>query len=379
MPIDLSINQGTHCSPKAIEVLKKYDDHMSLREYSDAENRELLDTLARINDVRAENLYVDNGSGPILRTMLYEILRKRTQSSISGIVKYLLFKRLNTALVTPRFTYKKIPPNAAKNGVPVDYIPTGPEQNFRLRVRDIEEAIARHDEDCIVYLVNPNNPSGNLQLSRDEIVDLVASYPDTMFWIDEAYFEYVDPELYQSVASLVTRHDNLIVSRSMSFAYGLASLRIGYFIADPKWVEVMEKQRVPYRIGKLQQEIALACLNDEEFLPFIREQTRTERERLRMALEAYPNVEVFPSVSNFLFCRFRDGRSSRPFADKLLELGVAIKRESPHGGRRFDEYFRVSVGIPEENDAFIDVLDEAMAVYSDHEPRDVREHLKLVS
>lgn len=365
MTIDLSINQGTHCSPKAIDVLRTYEDNSSLREYTDPENRELLETLARVNDVRVENVYIDNGTGPILRTALYEILRQRTQSSLKGIVKYLLFKKLDTPLITPQFTYKKIPPNAAKNGIPVAYIPLGPDTNFRINPTDVSTAISQYG-DGIVYIVNPNNPTGNILLSHDEIATLVAKHPDSLFWIDEAYHEYLEPENYQSVAHLVRRHDNLIVSRSFSFAWGLASLRIGFFIADPKWVQLMEKTTVPYRIGKLQQEVALASVTDDEFLPWLRTYVGVERERLTKALEAYPNVEVFPSEVNYLFCRFKDGRSSLPFADKLRELGILIKRETPHGGMRFEEFFRVSVGLAEENDVFIAKLDDALSVFDDH-------------
>ncbi len=367
MTIDLSINQGTHCSKKAVEVLRTYDNNTSLREYTDPENRDLLETLARINQVRVENIYVDNGTGPILRTALYEILRQRTQSSIKGIVKYLLFKKLDTPLITPRFTYKKIPPNAAKNGIPVAYIPLGPETNFRINPADVSAAIEANG-DGIVYIVNPNNPTGNIMLSHDEIATLVAKHPDSLFWIDEAYHEYVDPDDYQTVAHLVRRHDNLIVSRSFSFAWGLASLRIGFFMADPKWVQLIEKTTVPYRIGKLQQDVALASVTDEEFLPSIREFAAKERTKLTEALDAYDNIEVFPSQVNYLFCRFKDGRSSLPFADKLRELGLLIKRETPHGGMRFEEYFRVSVGLEDENDAFIAKLDEALSVYPDHKP-----------
>lgn len=368
MAIDLSINQGTHCSPKAIDVLRTYEDNTSLREYTDPENRDLLEALARYNQVRVENIYIDNGTGPILRTALYEILRQRTQSSIKGIVKYLLFKKLDTPLITPRFTYKKIPPNAAKNGIPVAYIPLGPETNFRIDPADVSEAIAKNG-DGIVYIVNPNNPTGNLLLTHDEIATLVAKHPDSLFWIDEVYHEYLDPADYQSVAHLVRRFDNLIVSRSFSFAWGLASLRIGFFMADPKWVQLIEKTTVPYRIGKLQQEVALASIGDEAFLPWLREFVGKERTRLTEALESYPNIEVFPSSVNYLFCRFKDGRSSLPFSDKLRELGLLIKRETPHGGMRFEEYFRVSVGLEHENTAFIDALDEALSVYEDHTPK----------
>ena len=368
MPIDMSINQGTHCSPKAIEVLQSFDTNTSLREYSDPENRDLLETIARCNDVRAENVCVENGSGPILRTLLYEIIRQRTQSSVGGVMKYLLFKKLSVPVITTKFTYKKIAPYAAKNGVPVDYIITSPEDNFRLDPADISDAIEKQDCDPIVYIVNPNNPTGNIQLSHEQIKGLVERHPDTLFWIDEVYYEYVDPADYHSVASLVTRYDNIIVSRSMSFAYGLAGLRIGYFMADTKWVQLMKKQRTSYTIGALQARMAKASFLDEDFLPWLREHTNSERARLAEALEAYDNIEVFPSQVNFLFCRFKDGRTSRPFADKLAEMGVLIKREEAHSGFRFDEFFRVSVGIPEENDRFIEILDEALGVYSDHEP-----------
>jgi|AP45_3_1055517.scaffolds.fasta_scaffold10311_2 histidinol-phosphate aminotransferase len=368
MPIDMSINQGTHCSPKAIDVLQTFNTNTSLREYSDPENGELLEVIARVNDVRAENVCVENGSGPILRTLLYEIIRQRTQSSVSGVMKYLLFKKLSVPVITTKFTYKKIAPYAAKNGVPVEYIITSPEDGFSLDPADISDAINKQDSDPIVYIVNPNNPTGNIQLSHEQIKGLLDRHPDTLFWIDEVYYEYVDPTDYLSVASLVTRYDNLIVSRSMSFAYGLAGLRIGYFMADTKWVEIMKKQRTSYTIGDLQARMAKASFEDEEFLPWLREHTDKERGRLREALEAYDNIEVFPSQVNFLFCRFRDGRTSRPFADKLAEMGVLIKREEAHSGFRFDEFFRVSVGIPEENDRFIEILDEALGVYSDHEP-----------
>lgn len=368
MPIDLSINQGTHCSPKAIEVLQSYDSNTSLRAYSDPDNQELLEVIAGVNDVRAENVCVENGSGPILRTMVFEIIRQRTMSSISGMAKYLLFKKLSVPLITPKFTYKKVAPYAEKVGVPVEYILTSPQDHFTLTPADVSDAIARQDAAPIVYLVNPNNPNGSIQLSHDQIRGLLERHPDTLFWIDEVYVEYVDPADYRSVASLVTRYDNLIVSRSMSFAYGLAGLRIGYFMGAPKWIALMKKQRTSYTIGALQAEMAIASLRDEEFLPWLREQTDTQRARLRAALESVENIEVFPSQANFLFCRFRDGRTSRPLADRLAELGVLIKREEAHSGFRFDEFFRVSVGIPQENDRFIELLDEALGVYSDHEP-----------
>src|SRR5690606_28702671 len=164
----------------------------------------------------------------------------------------------------------------------------------------------------------------------------------------------------QNFASLVPRYPNLLVSRTFSFAYGLASLRIGYLLAKQSFVAELDRQITDYRLGTLQEELGIAALEDPDHLPFVREQTRLAREQLYAGIARMPGLQSFPSVANFILCRFTDGRRGAELKTKLGQRGIIIKTFEPGNGQNYDAYFRLTIGLPAENQFLLEQIAEVL-------------------
>ncbi len=355
--LNLGLNDGTYCPQSCIDLLRRFDSRTSLRSYTTPENDPLLDVIAEKDGVGRENIYLSNGSGTLLKQVVPYIIRKKITGSPTRILRHVVSKT-GFPIITPSFTYFKVPLKAMAQGLKVSLIPIGPEDDFRLDLSALRAALDRHDG--LVYLANPNNPTGRVQLLRPELEALLRDYPRSIFWIDEAYVQYVDPALHQPVSDLVPRYSNLLVSRTFSFAYGLAGLRIGYLLARPDLVTIFKGQVVDYRLGVLQEQMAIAALTDPEHLDFIRRECAEQRAYLSEGLAALGGIQVFPSQANFLLCRFTDGRSGFDLADRLLARGIRIKTMKPVQDYQFTEYFRLTLGTAEENRRLLKTIAEVL-------------------
>lgn len=348
--LNLGLNDGTYCPQACVDLLKSMDGRTALRNYSTADNEALRHALAQMDGVAAENIYLANGSGPILKQAIPFLIRREIKRRASRVLKH-FFSKNGFPIITPAFTYFKVPLKSMKIGLHVHLLETGPENNFALDLGALRKLLKK--QDGLVYIANPNNPTGQLQLSRDEIISLVEAFPDSIFWIDEAYVQFMPPELHKPVSDLVPAHKNLVVSRSFSFAYGLASLHLGYLIAQEDLVKNLESQVTEYRIGKFQEEILLAAISDENHQEEIRAWTQEAVQTLREGLEAIGGIETYPSHCNMVLCRFTDGRLAAPFAQAMQAQGIRIKVFKPVGATDFTAYFRVTTGIPKENQRLI--------------------------
>ena len=348
--LNLGLNDGTYCPQACIDLLKSLDGRTALRNYSTADNEPLRRALAQMDGVAPENIYLANGSGPILKQAIPFLIRREIKRRTSRVIKH-LFTKNGFPIITPAFTYFKVPLKSVKVGLQVHLLETGPETDFALDVTALETLLKK--QDGLVYIANPNNPTGQLQLSRDEIIHLLEQFPNSIFWIDEAYVQYMPPELHRPVSDLVPAHKNLVVSRSFSFAYGLAALHLGYLIAQEKLVEDLESQVTEYRIGKFQEDVLLAAIKDEKHGEEIRAWTKEAVKVLREGLEAIGGIETFPSHCNMVLCRFVDGRLAAPFAQAMQAQGIRIKVFKPISTTDYSAYFRVTTGIPEENKRLI--------------------------
>jgi len=202
----------------------------------------------------------------------------------------------------------------------------------------------------IVYLANPNNPTGtwfdDAQLDR-----FVARVPsDVLIVVDEAYCEYVDAPGLSTALRLADRHPNLIVTRTFSKAYALAGLRIGYFIAHPSVVAVIERLRESFNVNNIALAAAEAALADSAYLAKARVFNATERAWLRAGLHAHGYV-VLPSQTNFLLVDL--GRDAADLERHLFERGVIVR---PMGGYGLAQTVRISVGSRAENQRLLDAL-----------------------
>ncbi|OPY49173.1 MAG: Aspartate aminotransferase [Methanosaeta sp. PtaU1.Bin112] len=196
----------------------------------------------------------------------------------------------------------------------------------------------------MAFLCSPNNPTGNV-MSEEEICALLES-TEAIVFLDEAYVEFAD----RSLIRLVDRYDNLIVGRTLSKAFGLAGMRLGYAVAPP-WIAEQYRRAAPpfYGISCASVAAGTAALSD---LPFMRrtvEKIKSERERLQKATGAHP------SQANFLY--LETPISSREYVERFLARGIIIRDCRSFWGAG-ENHARVTVGTPSENDRFLSAFQE---------------------
>ncbi len=213
------------------------------------------------------------------------------------------------------------------------------------------EAITR--ETKIVYVANPNNPTGTY-LSIEAIETFLAGVAArhgtrVTVVLDEAYNEFLEPALRVDGVALVKRYPNLIVSRSFSKAYGLAGLRVGFAMAQPALTDLLNRVRQPFNVNSLAQAAAIAALNDKEFLTKSFAVNRDGKEQLQKAFEKL-GLQFVPSYANFVLVKVGDAARINL---ELLKRGVIVR---PVAGDGLPEWLRISIGLPHENQTFIDAL-----------------------
>lgn len=359
-PLNLGLNDGTWCAAGAVEAMKQFTGRNALRNYSHAENQPLLDAISEVDKVTPDHIYLANGSGPILKQCVPHLIKTSIMASPMRVIRHVLTKT-GYPIITPSVTYCKVPRGAANKGLTVAPVEINPDDGWKLHVDRLRAAIRRHDG--VVYIVNPNNPTGNLLIDRDTLRDLMREFPRSIFWIDEAYVQYVEPELHTPVSDMVPAHDNLVVSRSFSFAYGLAALRLGYLLANKATIADFRNQVPDYKVGGLQEAVGVASLLDPEHLPFVRAESRKARDYIRGVLDGQKGVESYPSLTNFVYARFTDGRTGPELAKRMGKRGVLIKKFEPAMGYNYDPYWRLTIGLEDENRLMMQHLVEVLAEY----------------
>jgi len=206
------------------------------------------------------------------------------------------------------------------------------------------------DKTAIVFLANPNNPTGTW-VGENELVDfLEALGPDVWVVLDEAYWEYVDEPGYPDGTKLLERYANLIVTRTFSKIHGLAALRVGYGISSPLAADLMNRARQPFNVNSLALAAAEAALQDQSFTATSRQMNKTGKQYLQSGLDNLGLVYI-PSAANFLCVDV--GMESMPVYEALLQEGVIVRPVAEYG---LPHHLRVTVGLPEENARFLDTL-----------------------
>ena len=200
----------------------------------------------------------------------------------------------------------------------------------------------------LVFLCSPNNPTGSV-IARDVVLRLAKDFPDVIVVLDEAYVEFGDAP---SLASEVGRTRNLVVTRTLSKAYGLAGVRMGVAIANPALIAQMRKVLPPYPVPRPVERAVMRALSPAAMAAYAdRIATwKTERRRVAEALERSPFVEkVYPSEANFILFEARD-------VDAMLESLAGMDVKIRDFRLKMDDHFRLSIGSPEENDVALAAL-----------------------
>jgi histidinol-phosphate aminotransferase len=205
----------------------------------------------------------------------------------------------------------------------------------------------------VVFVANPNNPTGTLA-PREDVIELVNNVPDNVLLVmDEAYIEFLDDAM--DLVSLVRlgARPNLLLMRTFSKIFGLAGLRLGYGIGHPDLIAAFEKIRQPFNINSIAQAGALAAMDDVEHM----NKTRANNARgLNFFSAAFRqmNLEFVPSAANFVLVRVGEGQ--RVF-EAMQKQGVIVR---PMGGYLLPEWIRLSVGTPQENERGLKALKAAL-------------------
>jgi len=300
--------------------------------YPDGNAFALKAALARKYGVGMEQLVIGNGSN--------DVLEIATQAFLSA----------GSSAVFAQYSFAVYPLATIARGarcIQVKARNYGHDLNAMLRA--IDQATTR-----IVFIANPNNPTGTF-LPGKKIEAFLAQVPqDVLVVLDEAYSEFLPTEArYDSIAWLAS-FPNLLVTRTLCKAYGLAGLRLGYGVAQPEIADLMNRVRQPFNASNVAQAAAVAALEDQDFVERVAENNRQGMVQLTAAFTEL-GLEWIPSFGNFVTIRVGDAVK---VDQSLLAQGVIVR---PIAGYGMPEWLRVSVGLPEENARFIAALRRALA------------------
>jgi len=220
---------------------------------------------------------------------------------------------------------------------------------------DLEAMAAAIDSNTrVVFIANPNNPTGTW-FDQAALNSFLAKVPaDVLVVLDEAYIEYAaDTDLPDGMAYL-SRYPNLLVSRTFSKAYGLAALRVGYAISSLDIAEVLNRVRQPFNVNSLALVAACAALQDQDYLERSRDNNKQGMQQLEAGFKKL-GLSWLPSKGNFIAVEFQGDAAA--INQALLEQGVIVR---PVAGYGMANFLRVSIGTATENQRFLDVLTQVL-------------------
>lgn len=207
----------------------------------------------------------------------------------------------------------------------------------------------------MVFVANPNNPTGTL-IGKAELKKFLSLVPKhTLIILDEAYDEYLTDELKAESIGWLAEFDNLVISRTFSKAYGLAGLRVGFGLTSNAIADLMNRVRQPFNVNSIAQAAAVASLGDDEFVERTRALNQAGMVQITQGLEKL-GLTFIPSFANFVSFKVPDARG---VYERLLNQGVIVR---PIANYEMPDYLRVSIGLFSENARFLEALAEAIKI-----------------
>ncbi|WOD19194.1 histidinol-phosphate transaminase [Paraburkholderia kirstenboschensis] len=306
-----------------------------LGRYPDANAFELKAALSERYGVPSDWITLGNGSNDILEIAAHAFVEKG-QSIIYAQYSFAVY-----ALATQGLGARAIVVPAVKYG------------------HDLDAMLAAIADDTrLIFVANPNNPTGTF-IEGSKLEAFLDKVPrNVAVVLDEAYTEYLPAEKRYDSIEWVRRYPNLLVSRTFSKAFGLAGLRVGFAIAQPELTDLLNRLRQPFNVNTLAQAAAIAALNDQAFLEKSAALNAQGYRRLTEAFEKL-GLEYVPSDGNFVLVRVGNDEAAGTRVNiELLKQGVIVR---PVGNYGLPQWLRVTIGLPEENEAFIAALEKTLA------------------
>ncbi|HOO64905.1 MAG TPA: aminotransferase class I/II-fold pyridoxal phosphate-dependent enzyme, partial [Synergistaceae bacterium] len=258
-------------------------------------------------------------------------------------------------VVIPRITYGLYREISRVMGAEIVSVP--PERDFGISLEALKKALSPKTK--LLWLANPNNPTGTL-LDPEVLEELFRILPEkALVVLDEAYAEFADPEKLPPTAEYIRKGYPLVGVRTFSKAYGLAGMRLGYLLGDPRVVAAFDMVSEPFNANRVALAGARAVLSEgRSEMEEARQSILRDRRRLEEELDAL-GCEVFPSQTNFVFCRLP--WNGDLFAQHLLRRGVIVR---PCGIWGLPEMLRITVGTSEEISLFLKIFRELAEEFS---------------
>ena len=316
--VKLDANEGNKDLFK--DLIKDIGDDFYLNLYPDDNYTQLKEAIVNYIGCKIENISVGNGSSELLDLCVKTFVD--TNELILSLDPTFSMYSIYAKIVNSR------------------YIGAGEGNDFIINVDDVIKSI-KENNPKLTIICNPNNPTGTT-IKRDDVLRIVKS-TDNVVIVDEAYMEFSN----ESVVDEIENYDNLIVVKTMSKAFSMAGIRTGYLIANEELVKTIEKVRPPYNLNSISALLATKALKQKDKMLSYVENLKVEREKIYEKLLDM-GVKAYKSGANFVFF-------SSPIdnlAEKLIDNDVLIRKF----GGKLDNYYRVTVGSPKENEAFLNAM-----------------------
>ena len=296
--------------------------------YPDPHQRKLKEQVSALRGVNTKNILIGNGSDEVL-DLLFRVFCEPGRDAVITLPPtygmYRVLAGINTV------THIEVPLTTA----------------FQPDVDEILRQAGKHTK--ILFLCSPNNPTGNL-LDRSLVLQLLDRFPGLVV-IDEAYIDFAEDAGY---APLLDTYPRLVVTQTLSKAYGLAGIRVGICLASPAVIDYLKRVKPPYNVNELSQRTAIKALEDTRRTQAMILELKNERKVLREALSGIALVkELLPSDANFILARVDDAKLRY---GQLLDKGIVVRDRS--GQLHCENTLRFTVGTPEENKRLIQTLGE---------------------
>lgn len=322
-------------APEVIETIQQEAKDVFL--YPDSESRDLKSALAKKYDIKAEQIFLGNGSDEILDLLMTLVLDSEAEV-IQGDPSFIKYE-----LAVKSRGGKSIK-------VPLD-------DNY---CHDLEAMTAKINQKTkIMIICNPNNPTGTV-ISKAEIENLLQEISDDILLIvDQAYQEYITaPDPFDGV-ELLAKYPNLMLMRTFSKAYGLAGMRVGYALGNPELFDYLNRIRGPFNVNRLAQKAALKALHAKAHLEKCRQKNKEEKEFLYQEFEKL-GLDYLKTESNFLMVD--TGLAAEKVFKKLQQEGVIIRPGNQFG---MESWIRLTIGTHQQNQIFIQKFKKLLAAERD--------------
>lgn len=295
--------------------------------YPDGGCYELKQTLSRFLSLSPDQITVGNGSENVLELIVKAYLHRDDVAVIS------------------QYAFLTIPILVKSYGAQTKVVRA---KNWGHDIDAMVDAI--DDRTRVLFLVNPNNPTGTYTNETDFIRLMNAVPPHVLVVVDEAYSEYITKLDYPDTQSYLEQYPNLVITRTFSKVYGLAALRLGYAVSSPEIADILNRARLPFNVNTIAAKAACAAINDQEHV--IKSVTLNQRGMVQVeAGLKVLNLDYIPSIGNFVTIDVGDATA---LYKKLLQEGVIVR---PLKAYDMPRHIRVTIGTEEQNDRFLRTME----------------------